>query len=81
VRAIETKVVSRFLRENIFAQYTIPCVIVSDQAIHFDNGPFNALLKRYSIIHCLITPYPLQSNYGHVEVSHKQIKQILEGRI
>ena len=40
----------------------------------------NENLKRYSIIHRLATPYHPQTS-GQVEVSNRQIKQILEKTI
>jgi len=76
-RTNESRVVVKFLRENIFARYGMPRLIISDQGTHFDNRSFDALLKRYSIIHCLATPYHPQTS-GQVEVSNKQIKQIIK---
>jgi len=76
-RTNEFKVVVRFLRENNFANYRILRAIVTDQRTHFDNRTFDALLKRYSILHCLATPYHPQPN-GQLEVSNRQIKQIPE---
>jgi len=70
-------VVVKFLRENIFARYGMPRLIISDQRTHFDNRSFDVLLKRYSIIHRPATPYNPQTT-GQVEVSNKQVKQILE---
>jgi len=55
----------------------MPRAIISDQGTHFNNWSFDALLKRYSIIHRLATPYHPQTS-GQVEVSNRQIKQILE---
>jgi len=37
VRTNESKVVVKFLRENIFARYGMPRLIISNQGIHFDN--------------------------------------------
>lgn len=76
-RTNESRVVVKFLRENIFARYGMPRLIISDQGTHFDNRSFDALLRRYSIIHRLATPYHPQTS-GQVEVSNRQIKQILE---
>jgi len=76
-RTNESRVVVKFLRENIFVRYGMPHLIISDQGTHFDNRSFDALLKRYSIIHRLVTPYHPQTS-GQVEVSNRQIKQILE---
>jgi len=52
-------------------------LIIGDQGTHFDNRSFDALLKRYYIIHHFATPYHPQTS-GQVEVSNKKIKQILE---
>ena len=76
-RTNESTVVVQSLRENMFARYGMPQFIISDQGTHFDNRSFDALLKRYSIIHCLATPYHPQTS-GQVEVSNKQIKQIIK---
>jgi len=76
-RTNDAKVVVKFLRENIFARFGMPRAIISDQGTHFNNRSFDALLKRYSIVHRLATPYHPQTS-GQVEVSNRQIKQILE---
>ena len=76
-RTNDTKVVVKFLRENISARFGMPRAIISNQGTHFNNRPFDALLKRYSIIHRLATPYHPQTS-GQVKVSNLQIKQILE---
>jgi len=69
----KSKVVVKFLRENIFARYGMPRLIISDQGTNFHNRSFDALLKRYSIIHRLAIPYHPQTS-GQVEVSDRQIK-------
>jgi len=76
-RTNESRVVVKFLRENIFARCGMPCLIISDQGTHFDNRSSDALLKRYSIIHHLATPYHPQTSC-QVEASNRQNKQILE---
>ena len=55
----------------------MPRAIISDQRTHFNNRSFDALLKRYSIVHRLATPYHPQTS-GLVEESNWQIKKILE---
>ena len=45
-RTNEAKVVVKFLRENIFARFGMPPAIIIDQGTHFNNGSFDALLKR-----------------------------------
>ncbi|XP_043712605.1 uncharacterized protein LOC122661312, partial [Telopea speciosissima] len=74
------KVVVKFLKENIFSRFGTPRALISDQGKHFCNRPFEALMKKYGVVHKLATPYHPQTN-GQVEVSNKQIKQILEKTI
>ncbi|XP_077219748.1 uncharacterized protein LOC143853938 [Tasmannia lanceolata] len=45
--------------------------------IDFTHRPFEALMEKYGITHKLATPYHPQTS-GQVEVSNRQIKQILE---
>ena len=56
-RTNDTKVVVKFLRENIFARFGMLRTIISDQGPHFNNRSFAALLKRHSNVHRLTTPY------------------------
>jgi len=51
------------------------CAIISEQGIHFDNIPFDALLRSYSIIDRRATSYCPQTS-GQIEVSNRKIKQI-----
>jgi len=76
-RTNDARVVVKFLRENIFSRYGVPHVIISYQGTHFNSRSFDSLLRRYSTIHMLATPYHPQTN-GRIEVSNRQIKQILE---
>jgi len=72
-RTNEAKDIVKFLRENILARFGMPRVIISDKEAHFNNRSFDALLKRYSIVHMLGTPDHPQTG-GQVEVSNRQIK-------
>ena len=72
-RTNEAKVVVKFLRENIFARFSIPRAIISDHSTHFNNRSFDALLKTYSIVQRLANPSHPQTS-GQVEVSNRQIK-------
>ena len=69
-RTTEARVIVKFLRENIFSRYGMPKAIISDQGTHFNNRSFGALLRRYSIVHRLATPYHPQTS-GQVEVSNR----------
>jgi len=71
--ANDAKIVVKFLRENILARFGMPRAIISDQGTHFNNRSFDALLKRYLIVHRLATSYHPQTS-SQVEVSSGQIK-------
>lgn len=82
IEAVPTKTcdancVLKFLKGNIFTRYGTPRAIISDGGSHFCNRMFGALLKKYNITHKVSTPYHPQTA-GQVEVSNRQIKQILE---
>ena len=73
----DNKVVISFLKENIFSRFGTPRAIISDRGTHFCNKSFEALMKKYCVTHRLASPYHPQTS-GQVEVSNRQIKQILE---
>ncbi|KAI5338555.1 hypothetical protein L3X38_017826 [Prunus dulcis] len=82
VEAIATKtndhkVVLKFLRDNIFTRFGSPRAVISDGGSHFCNKLFEALMKKYNITHRVSTPYHPQTS-GQVEISNREIKQILE---
>jgi len=72
-RSIDARVIVKFLKENIFSRYGMPIAIISDQGTYFGNRSFDALLKKYSIVHRLVTSYHSQTS-GQVEVFNRQIK-------
>lgn len=76
-RTNDNKVVIKFLKENILSRFGTPRAIISDNGTHFCNRAFEALMRKYGITHKLSTPYHPQTS-GQVEISNKQIKQILE---
>ena len=69
-----------FLRKNIFARYGAPRAIISEGGSHFRNALFTTTLKKYGVHHKLTTPYHPQCA-GQVEVTNREIKQILEATI
>ncbi|KAM2032528.1 hypothetical protein ACFX1T_014532 [Malus domestica] len=71
------KVVVHFLRKHIFTHFGTPRAIISDGGKHFCNRHFNALLAKYGITHKVATPYHPQTS-GQVEISNREIKNILE---
>ncbi|CAN6711703.1 unnamed protein product [Malus baccata var. baccata] len=58
-------------------RFGMPRVLISDGGSHFCNRTIEALLKKYHVTHKVSTPYYPQTN-GQVEVSNREIKQILE---
>ena len=56
-RTTDAKVIVKLLRKNIFSKYAMHRTIISNQVTHFDSRSFDALLKKYSIIHRLATAY------------------------
>ena len=70
-------VVCKFIKKNIFVRHGVPRVIISDGGSHFKNFKFGKLLKHYGVNHRIATPYHPQTS-GQVEVSNRQIKEILQ---
>jgi len=73
----DSKVVSDFLKDHIFARFGIPKFLISDRGTHFVNRTITALLKKYGVTQRVSTAYHPQTN-GQVEVSNCEIKSILE---
>ncbi|XP_073153332.1 uncharacterized protein [Henckelia pumila] len=73
----DAQVVLKFLKKNIFNRFGTPRAIISDGGTHFCNKLFDKLLKKYGVKHKVSTPYHPQTS-GQVEVSNREIKQILE---
>lgn len=55
----------------------MPRALISNEGTHFLNKLMKNLLKKYNVKHKIATPYHPQMS-GQVEVSNRQIKQILE---
>lgn len=74
----DSKAMCKLFREVIFPRFGIPRVVISDGGKHFNNSQFEALLAKYGVHdHIVTTPYHPQAN-GQVELSNREIKQILE---
>ncbi|KAL5567330.1 hypothetical protein UlMin_030494 [Ulmus minor] len=73
----DAKVVTRFLKKNIFTRFGTPRAIISDGGSHFCNRQFSALLTKYGVKHKVATPYHPQTS-GQAEISNREIKRILE---
>lgn len=69
----DSKVVTKFLNENILSRFGTPRAIISDRGTHFCNRSFEKLMKSYGITHKVATAYHPQTS-GQVEVSNREIK-------
>ena len=54
-RAVDHRVVLKFLKENIFPIFGVPKTIISDGGLHFCNKPFENLLTKYGVKHKVAT--------------------------
>ncbi|KAM2498828.1 hypothetical protein PS1_041050 [Malus domestica] len=76
-RTNDSRVVSDFIKTNIFSRFGMPRVFISDGGSYFCNRTIEALFKKYNVKHKVSTPYHPQTS-GQAEVSNREIKQILE---
>ena len=56
------KIVTTFLKKNIFSRFGTPRAIISDVDSHFCNKLFKALLEKYGGRHNVATPYHPQTS-------------------
>ncbi|KAL1210703.1 putative mitochondrial protein [Cardamine amara subsp. amara] len=73
----DASVVLKLFKTIIFPRFGVPRVVISDGGSHFINWVFERLLKKYGVHHRVATPYHPQTS-RQVEVSNRQIKEILE---
>jgi hypothetical protein len=73
----DTRVVTRLFKNIIFPRFGVPRIVVSDGGSHFISKVLEKLLLKYGVRHRVATPYHPQTS-GQVEVSNREIKQILE---
>ncbi|GJY71557.1 reverse transcriptase domain-containing protein [Tanacetum coccineum] len=72
----DARVVCKFLK-SLFARFRTPRAIISDRSTHFCNDQFARVMLKCGITHRLSTVYHPQTS-GHVEVSNRGLKRILE---
>ena len=72
----EGKSVTALLKKYILSRFVTPRAIISDGGSHFFKRLFKGLLEKYGVRHNVATPYHPQTS-GQVEVSNREIKQIL----
>ncbi|KAJ9535149.1 hypothetical protein OSB04_un001772 [Centaurea solstitialis] len=65
----DSRVVSKFLKRNIFPRFGVPRIIISDGGSHFIESKFESLLKKYGVQHRVGLPYHPQTS-GQVEISN-----------
>ena len=75
-RAVDHRLVLKFLKENIFSKFGVPKAIISDEGSHFYNKPFENLLTKYGVKHKVATPYHPRTS-GQVDLANREIKTIL----
>ena len=75
--ANDSHTVVKILKKNIFPRFGTPRVLISDGGKHFCNKYLENVLVKYNMKHKVATPYHPQTS-GQVEVSNRQLKQILE---
>ncbi|XP_070054389.1 uncharacterized protein [Nicotiana tomentosiformis] len=73
----DAKVVVSFVKKHIFTRFGTPRVLISDGGTHFCNKLLNNVLAKYGVKHKVSTAYLPQTS-GQVEVSNREVKQILE---
>src|SRR3954463_16511082 len=82
VEAIPTKSVDhktslKMLQDIIFPRFGVPRYLMTDGGSHFTHGDFRKALDKYVVNHRIASPYHPQTS-GQVEVTNREIKQILE---
>ena len=60
--ANDAKVVTKFLKKNIFTIFGTPRAIISYGGSHFCNRNIEALLAKYGVKHKVATPYHPQTS-------------------
>ncbi|KAA3465619.1 protein NYNRIN-like [Gossypium australe] len=77
VRTLPTDDTKSMVKKNIFARFGMPPTLVSDEGPHFCSRKFEIALVKYSVRHQITKTYHPQAN-RKIEVSNREIKQILE---
>ncbi|KAJ9543839.1 hypothetical protein OSB04_023546 [Centaurea solstitialis] len=73
----DARVVSKFLKRQIFSCFGVSRVIISDGGSHFIESKFESLLKKYGVQHRVGLAYHPQTS-GQVEISNRELKSIIE---
>ena len=73
----DARVVIKLFKHIIIPRLGVPRLVISDGGSHFISKIFEKLLMKYGVLHRVATPYHPQKS-GQVEVSNREIKQILK---
>lgn len=73
----DARVVIKMFKNNIFPRFGVPRLLISDRGSNFIFKIFEKLLHKYGVQHRIATPYHPRTS-RQVEVSNREIKQILE---
>ncbi|XP_050910065.1 uncharacterized protein LOC127123932 [Lathyrus oleraceus] len=76
----DAQVMVKMFKNTIFPRFGIPRLAISEGGSHFISRIFEKLLLKYEVKHRIATPYHPQTS-GQVEVSNREIKQILEKKV
>ncbi|XP_024009578.1 uncharacterized protein LOC112084591 [Eutrema salsugineum] len=76
----DSSVVLKMFKTIIFPRFGVPRIVISDGGSHFINKVFEKLLRKHGVHHRVAIPYHPQTS-GQVEVSNRQIKEILEKKV
>ena len=79
-RTADAKHSKRMFEEIIFPRFGVPRMVISDGGTHFTDKNFHHYLMKHGIGHNIAIPYHRQTS-GQVEISNKQIKNILQKTI
>nr|GEV28572.1 reverse transcriptase domain-containing protein [Tanacetum cinerariifolium] len=66
--------------DQVIWRFGAPRAIISNRGTHFCNDQFAKVMLKYEVTHSLSTAYHPQTS-GHVEVSNRGLKRILERTI
>ena len=66
-RIDDSKVVTDFIKSNIFSRFGITRALISDRGNHFCNRTVETLLRKYNVTHKVSATYHQQTS-GQAEV-------------
>lgn len=69
-RSNDNRTVIKFLKENVLSRFGTPRAIISDRDTHFCNHSFEALMKKYGVVHKISTTYHPQTS-GQVKLANR----------